>query len=79
MSLLGRLGRVLDQVIYLKYHRAEIKVLVRLDSSMETLGEESTFKPIDIVSRIHFLAVLRLRSPFSCWLSDILSSYGAPT
>lgn len=35
----GRLGRVLDQAIYLEYHRTEIKVLVRLGSYMETLGE----------------------------------------
>lgn len=44
---------MLDQVIYLEYHGAEIKLLVKLGSYMETLGENPLFNLIDIGGRIH--------------------------
>lgn len=47
-------------------HKVIIKVLARLHSLLEL---RVLFQAHVVVGRIHFLSVVELTSPFSCWLS----------
>jgi len=38
-------------------------------SSGDSMEEESTFKFIQVIGRIHLLAIIKLRAPAFCWLS----------
>ena len=57
-----------DWVFYLGSLKAKIKVLGRLSSYLEAL-RKNALPLMKSVSRIQFLAVVELKSPFSCWLS----------
>ena len=66
-TLSQSLGRLI-WILCLGSQKAEIKVLARLGSYLETLGEESASRLIPDVDRIDFLVVIGLRSLFSCQL-----------
>lgn len=55
-------------VICLWSHKTKINVLARLDPYLEALGKN--FLNHSDFGSIQFLAVIKLRSPFPCWLSS---------